>query len=262
MSATSYVSHAGFILKKARQAIVRGRVLPPDEYIFMFILAGKGIYHDPENGERTVAAGDVILTFPRLPHWYYPDPEWDEAYIMARGPLFTRLEAEGLISRDRPVISPGLSSERTASITSLVEESMRERSRGTPVLTARLHLLLAEMDTADREQPPSNALPSNFVRNAQLWLESDLDRDLDPRTVPARFGFGYERFRKLFAAETGTSPARYRILKRIDRAKALLAEGRLSVKEIAEQLGYCDVYFFARQFKQVTGKTPSEFRRV
>jgi len=257
----SGISHSGLILKKSPQNAVRGRVLEADTYILMIILSGSGHYHDPVNGARTIHAGDCIITFPALPHWYHPDPEWDEAFFMMRGPLFNQLDAEGLISRQRPVISPAWLPERTAAITALVDASMRDRSHGDPVLTARMHLLLAELSAADRPAPASSA-PSDFVRRASNWLESELHKDIDPRRVAAQFGFGYERFRKLFASEAGVSPARYRILRRVDRAKVLLSEGRLSVKQIAEQLGYCDVYFFARQFKQVTGKTPSEFRRV
>ena len=76
------------------------------------------------------------------------------------------------------------------------------------------------------------------------------------------FHLSPERFRKKFAAAVGVPPARYRMLRRMDRAKALLVETELSVKEIAYRLNFFDPYFFSRQFKQVTGQAPTDFRAL
>ncbi len=47
---------------------------------------------------------------------------------------------------------------------------------------------------------------------------------------------------------------------RIQTAKALLAELPLSVSDVADRLGYCDIYYFSRQFKDVTGESPTQWR--
>jgi AraC-like DNA-binding protein len=247
---------AGFIRNKTVRGRIRNRSNAPAHYIMMYILKGCGNYEDPQNGSRRIEAGDAIITFPEFPHSYYPDPTWDEAYVYFRGGLFTQLEAEGMLRRDRPVISPGLAPAVVSSITSLVDDFLSARRLTASVLTARVHMLLAQLTASD--QPQSTP---EFLHRACALLEANLEQDIDERLIASRFGFGYERFRKLFAAEAGVSPARYRILRRVDRAKSLLIEGGVPIKTIAEQLGYCDVYFFARQFKQVTGKTPSEFRQ-
>lgn len=68
------------------------------------------------------------------------------------------------------------------------------------------------------------------------------------------------RFNVLFKAHFGQSPNRYLIQARIDRAKALLHETRMSQQEIADALGYRDVYFFNRQFTKETGIPPGRWR--
>ncbi|AOJ66866.1 AraC family transcriptional regulator [Burkholderia ubonensis] len=45
------------------------------------------------------------------------------------------------------------------------------------------------------------------------------------------------------------------------RAKALIDEGRLSIKEIAQALGFCDVSSFSQAYKRWTGAAPSVARR-
>jgi AraC-like DNA-binding protein len=256
----STVIGAGFIFNKRPEGRIRGRITRDADYIIMYILAGQGIYEDPIHGRRAIQAGDAIVAFPGMAHSYWPEPLWDEAYLQMSGPIFSQLEVEGVLQRDTPVISPGLAPALKSSFTSLVEDFIREQPRANPLQTARIHLLLAQMCESHRAGGAGRRSLS-FLERACALLETDLEREIDMASVAAKFRIGYERFRKLFAAETGVSPARYRILRRIDRAKTLLMEGRTPLKTIAEQLGYCDVYFFARQFKEVTGKTPGEFRR-
>lgn len=68
------------------------------------------------------------------------------------------------------------------------------------------------------------------------------------------------RFNALFKAHYGESPVRYLIQARIDRAKALLRETRMSQQDIADALGYRDIYFFNRQFTKETGVPPGRYR--
>ena len=69
---------------------------------------------------------------------------------------------------------------------------------------------------------------------------------------------GSERLR--FVAQLGTSPAQYLIQARIDRAHQLLTETGMSVTQVASALGYTDVPYFSRQYKQRTGTTPRDAR--
>ncbi|MNP64606.1 HTH-type transcriptional activator Btr [compost metagenome] len=52
----------------------------------------------------------------------------------------------------------------------------------------------------------------------------------------------------------------YVIRARIERAQHLLLYAGMNVTEVADALGYRDIFFFSRQFKQHTGKSPSEIR--
>ena len=50
------------------------------------------------------------------------------------------------------------------------------------------------------------------------------------------------------------------IVFRVEKAKALLTQSTLSIAEISEQCGYSSESYFMKQFKKVTGRTPSEYR--
>jgi YesN/AraC family two-component response regulator len=64
---------------------------------------------------------------------------------------------------------------------------------------------------------------------------------------------------KLFKQETGESPINYLIKIRMEKAKELLVKEELSVKEIANSVGYQDAYHFSKLFKKYTGNSPSDY---
>ncbi|GGF98928.1 helix-turn-helix domain-containing protein [Paenibacillus abyssi] len=63
-----------------------------------------------------------------------------------------------------------------------------------------------------------------------------------------------------FKEMIGVSVQAYMIQSRIERAQHLLMHAGMNVTEVADALGYRDIFFFSRQFKQYTGKSPSEIR--
>lgn len=67
-------------------------------------------------------------------------------------------------------------------------------------------------------------------------------------------------FRRLFKKAFGCSPKQYILSLRISKAKELLSDGLCTVGDAAELCGFASPYHFSRSFKQITGKTPSEYR--
>ncbi len=66
---------------------------------------------------------------------------------------------------------------------------------------------------------------------------------------------------KLFNREFSVTPYAYQIDRKIQRAKSLLAETNMSIGEIAESLGYCDLHYFSNLFYKKCGVRPLTFRK-
>jgi len=64
----------------------------------------------------------------------------------------------------------------------------------------------------------------------------------------------------LFKVETGVAPIQYIKRVRIERARDLLEQTNLSIKEIRSKVGLVDRSHFTRGFKEAFGVTPSEYR--
>ena len=67
-------------------------------------------------------------------------------------------------------------------------------------------------------------------------------------------------FSKLFKDETGENFIDYLTNIRIEKAKEMLSNKELSIKEICINVGYSDPNYFSRTFKKCIGITPSEYR--
>ena len=68
-------------------------------------------------------------------------------------------------------------------------------------------------------------------------------------------------FSRAFKKSLGMPPRRYHTHRRIEWAKMLLAERRLSVTEIAQQLGFADTSSFSAAFGNLAGRCPRAYRR-
>jgi transcriptional regulator GlxA family with amidase domain len=65
----------------------------------------------------------------------------------------------------------------------------------------------------------------------------------------------------MFAHHTGLSPHQYRLQVRLGRARTLLSETALSVKEVAFRCGFESEHYFSRLFRRKTGVAPGRWRR-
>lgn len=74
-------------------------------------------------------------------------------------------------------------------------------------------------------------------------------------------GLDYKYISQIFSQAEGKTIERYAIAQRIAYAEELLEYGEMNINEIAYRLGYAGAPQLTRQFKQVTGMTPSEYRQ-
>jgi AraC family transcriptional regulator of arabinose operon len=91
-------------------------------------------------------------------------------------------------------------------------------------------------------------------------IRQDPGRDWSVQEMAARASLSRAQFTRRFVAQNGMAPAQYLIKARIDRAHQLLTETGMTVTQVAAALGYADVPYFSRQYKQRTGHSPSTAR--
>ena len=85
---------------------------------------------------------------------------------------------------------------------------------------------------------------------------------ISPEEIASRLFLRYSSFRKTFKEYTGFSPARFINEVRMSKAKELLTNTSMSIKEIAYSVGYNNHDYFFTAFRHMTGKTPAEYRNM
>lgn len=125
--------------------------------------------------------------------------------------------------------------------------------------------LLMDLD-ADSAALPQSAKGTDrhhhqLIEQAAFRIREHPGAMHDVAEMAARAGYSPDHFSRLFKRIMGIGPQAYVIRTRVDRARQLLVESSLNISQIADALGYEDVYFFSRQFKASTGQSPGAYRR-
>lgn len=116
-----------------------------------------------------------------------------------------------------------------------------------------------------RTRFPSPQRPSGLARSALGLVLSYIEENLgEPITLDMLAGLANVsrfHFARQFRRSTGLSPMAYVERSRLERARALIRAGTLSLTEIAALLGFADQSHFTRRFRRHFGCTPSAFAR-
>jgi AraC-like DNA-binding protein len=112
----------------------------------------------------------------------------------------------------------------------------------------------------DAVHNPGRSVTDAAVDELARQLREDPSRDWTVAEMARRASLSRAQFTRRFVTQFGMSPAQYLIQARIDRAHQLLTESGMTVTETAAALGYTDVPYFSRQYKQRTGRNPSQDR--
>ncbi len=104
------------------------------------------------------------------------------------------------------------------------------------------------------------ALDARRLRRVVDYIETHLAEDLTIEALAGVACLSPFHFARAFKAATGEAPHRYLTDRRIGRARALLADGRLPLGEIAEVCGFSSQPHFTYWFKRLVGTTPGAYR--
>lgn len=106
------------------------------------------------------------------------------------------------------------------------------------------------------------SLPHHKLKRVVNLIESRLAEAISLDELAAEVCLSPYHFSRLFRRATGLSPHRYVVERRIQHAKAKLAEGKRPLVQIALEAGFGSQGNFNRTFRKHTGLTPGQFRAL
>jgi len=105
------------------------------------------------------------------------------------------------------------------------------------------------------EAPPS----PGAIAAAIEYIHAHLAEELRLGDLAAVAGLSTHHFARQFRRSVGLPPHQYVVAERVEWAKRLLVEGRLSPAQVALRVGFADQSHFTRHFKRLVGVTPGRF---
>jgi AraC family transcriptional regulator len=105
-------------------------------------------------------------------------------------------------------------------------------------------------------------LSGRRLRRVTDYMAENYERDLSLVEMARVAGVSPFHFAREFKRAAGAAPHQYLIRLRVERAKALLAEGRLPLAEVSLRTGFSSQSHFTRLFHRLTGETPKSYREM
>jgi AraC family transcriptional regulator len=100
------------------------------------------------------------------------------------------------------------------------------------------------------------------IQSTLNYIEYNLHGCISVSQLAKEAGLGQAQYARLFKRTMNTTFHQYVINRRVEKARKLLVETRMSAAEIAFECGFADQVHLTRFFKKITGATPIKFRRA
>ena len=100
----------------------------------------------------------------------------------------------------------------------------------------------------------------NRIHHTLSYIRKHLDSHLDVNMLADQACMSKDHFIRVFKKETGETPNAYITKRKMEKAELALVTSDLSIKSIAQLIGYSDYSYFNRVFKQNSGITPLQYR--
>ena len=130
--------------------------------------------------------------------------------------------------------------------------------------TADAQRLVGEMFRGYCELVRKHALKSYspIIRQAIIYIDSDLARELSPGTVAKALNVSLGYLSTIVKKEFGSTLSDYIRTQRMKEAMRLLSDSDLQIQSIAQHCGILDVQHFSKCFKRHTGMSPTAYRET
>lgn len=225
--------------------------------VMIYVFEG-AIYVTEEETDFEVAKGGLIFLkngvhhfgkreIPRGTRWLYAHFYFDESpvYESIFSPLPKHLE--------------GLSGSETENrLMSFCDFISSEDGASDRYINLRFAELLSFLAFDRRECAP----PSRLSDRICTYLSGNISAPFCAKAIEGEFFLSYKRLAAVFKEETGMSMQQYHDSLKMAEARRLLSSTLMSVGEVAMAAGYSDPLYFSRRFHELTGSSPTEYRRA
>jgi AraC-like DNA-binding protein len=224
----------------------------------------KGIL-DYNNKTREVNSGDLVI-MPAKANFKFSTTEQDKSnlgkiyWLNFKGDLANNFTERLLMKMEDGLAQVGKVDEVIQDFDNLLALGSRGYTatnviHAVHVLQQTLSFLALQLRLTD-----FNNSSTFDIEAVERLMRNNLHQELSLDTLAHYSQLSKFHFSKKFKELTDTSPIQHFINMKIQRACFELDNSALTIKEISENLGYNDPYYFSRLFKKSIGMSPKQYR--
>lgn len=230
------------------------------------ITCRRGGYHH----HGTAVHGDIDIIPAGIPSlWEMKDK--DTILALGLSPEFLSAVTEQLDLDPQRVEIRNRFQERDAQLESLAWALNAEKEAGYPcgrlyfdslAVAVAARLVRCHSSFAVEPGKQSGRMADRRLRQVLSYIEDNLSQDMSLGEIAAVAGVSVSHFKTLFRESVGLPVHQYVIRRRVERARTLLAEGKLSISQIAFETGFAHQSHLARHMRRVLGVSPKALREM
>ena len=142
-----------------------------------------------------------------------------------------------------------------------MEEELISANEGRHFLAiAHLMRLIGFLSRCYSQLDFDEVRPVEQISKLLSYMEKNYSRPLTVSDLMGVAHMSQTSLMRVFSQLMGHSPIEHLIRLRVDKARQLLRRTDMSVTEVAQNVGFCDGNYLARQFRSVAGVSPREYR--
>ena len=227
-----------------------------EHYLLHYVFSGTGRF-EVDGRTYHLRAGQAFLIVPNVVTFYQADDRdpWHYAWLEFGGVQAETFLQQCGLDVEHPIYTARDAQDMQAQWMQLLEYARTDGADGYRVAGAAY--LLFDLFFRQSHTPPVQAQPASaYLHQAIAYIRYHYYRPVPVAELCALVGVERSYLCRLFKAQTGKSPQRYVLDYKLDVARALLREGKLSVAQVARSVGYEDQSAFSKLYKKRYGSAP------
>jgi len=225
-------------------------------------------YIDGRLHHKQICPGDVVITPANIGTRACWDKSFNVIFIGFEAVVFNRTIYESLdIDKIELVPQFAISDPLIYQIGLTLKSTLENYGAGSRLYAETManalavHLLQHYSTRKPKEQNYQYGLPRHKLQLVIDYIHAHLDKNIGLTELAALAKMSPRYFLQIFKKSTGTTPHKFVIRTRIERAKELLLLEKMNIAQIAQYVGFANQSHLNLHFKRLIGVTPKQFQK-
>ena len=232
-----------------------------DYYLLYYVHEGDGTV-EANNICHRISKGNVFVVFPNKN--FIIKPEYGKAlnitWVAFSGHLVDRYLERSGITINSPVSNDNSENELEEMFIKAVASARVLPNRYCKISACLYNIFAFLLDNCSRVNEPTSYSHEYYLIKALDFIDIYYNDRISIEQISDYLGVTRKYLYNIFKKLTDISPKDYIIYYRIDKAALLLLNSTVTIESIATSVGYSNQFHFAKEFKKIVGKTPTEYR--